>query len=413
MTSPRSESEPQPAPTNNWAGDLARLWVLMATAFLDMVGALIIIPLLPFYADNLGASKIEVGILISSFSAAQLLSAPLWGRFSDRYGRKPTLLIGLGASVVAYVVFAFAQSYWLLLLSRIVQGGGGGTVGVIQAYVADAVEPRKRSRALGWLSASTNVGVVLGPVIGSFAARFGIQAPGLFAAALALVSLFFANHFLRESHGAESRKKAKSAKSPMQTALRVLKFPGDPASRLIWIYAVAIGSFYGVNFVLVFFLQQQFGVSEVTIGYFFAYIGGLSVVIRIFLLGWVVDKLGEPRTVRLGAVFLALGLALTPFTTNLVQLALTVACIPLGTAFSFPAVTALLSQVIGDHERGVYMGVQQTYGGILRVLYPLYAGWAFDFFSGAKVPFLTSAALVLSTLLLGRKMESYQRGERG
>jgi multidrug resistance protein len=377
-----------------------------------MVGALRDIPLLPFYADNLGASKIAVGVLVSSFSAAQLLSAPLWGRVSDRYGRKPTLLIGLGASVVAYVIFAFAESYWLLLASRIVQGGGGGTVGVIQAYVADAVEPRKRSRALGWLSASTNVGVVLGPVIGSAAARWGIQAPGLLAAALALVNMFFASRFLRESHGDEARKKAKSARSPWNTALRVLVHAGEPASRLIWIYAVAIGSFYGVNFVLVFFLQQQFGVNEATIGFFFAYIGGLSVVIRIGLLGWVVDKFGEPRTVRLGAVFLSLGLALTPFTTSLPVLAITVACIPLGTAFSFPAVTALLSQVIGDHERGVYMGVQQTYGGIMRVLYPLYAGWAFDFFQGAKVPFLTSAALVLSTLLLGRKMENYQGGGR-
>jgi MFS family permease len=318
-------------------------------------------------------------------------------------------MIGLGASVVAYVIFAFAESYWLLLASRIVQGGGGGTVGVIQAYVADAVEPRKRSRALGWLSASTNVGVVLGPVIGSTAVRWGTPAPGLLAAGLALVNMFFASRFLRESHSDEARKKARDARSPWQAAIRVLAHAGDPASRLIWIYALAIGSFYGVNFVLVFFLQQQFDVNEVTIGFFFAYIGGLSVVIRIGLLGWVVDKIGEPRTVRLGIVLLSLGLALTPFTTTLPALAVTVACIPLGTAFTFPAVTALLSQVIGDHERGVYMGLQQTYGGIMRVVYPLYAGWAFDYFSGAKVPFLTSAVLVLSTLLLGRKMETYRK----
>ena len=406
MTSTLPTERPAPPPRST---DLGRLWVLMATAFLDMVGALMVIPLLPFYADNLGASKIAVGVLVSSFSAAQLLSAPLWGRVSDRYGRKPTLLIGLGASVVAYVIFAFAESYWLLLASRIVQGGGGGTVGVIQAYVADAVEPKKRSRALGWLSASTNAGVVLGPVIGSAAARWGMPAPGLLAAALALVNMFFASRFLRESHGDEARKKAKKARSPWNTAVRVLVHAGEPPSRLIWIYAVAIGSFYGVNFVLVFFLQQQFGVDEGTIGFFFAYMGGLSVLIRIWLLGWVVDRLGEPRTVRLGAVLLSLGLGLTPFTTTLPVLAMTVALIPLGTAFTFPAVTALLSQVIGEHERGVYMGVQQTYGGILRVIYPLYAGWAWEYFGGAKVPFITSAIFVLSTLLLGRGMEKYKK----
>ncbi len=357
----------------------------------------------------MGASKFEVGVLVSSFSAAQLLSAPLWGRVSDRFGRKPTLLIGLGASVVAYVVFAFADTFWLLLVSRIVQGGGGGTVGVIQAYVADAVEPAKRSKALGWLSAATNAGVVLGPVIGSAAARWGMAAPGLLAAALSLLNMFFASRYLVESHGVDARRKAKTARSPWQMVVRVAAHWYEPPSRLIWIYAVAIGAFYGVTAYLVFFLQQQFGVDEGTIGFFFAYMGGLSVLIRIWLLGWVVDKLGEPRTVRLGAVLLALGLGLTPFTTTLPVLAMTVALIPLGTAFTFPAVTALLSQVIAEHERGVYMGVQQTYGGILRVIYPLYAGWAWEQFGGAKVPFITSAIFVLSTLLLGRGMEQYKK----
>ncbi|HSJ64711.1 MAG TPA: MFS transporter [Gemmatimonadaceae bacterium] len=406
MTSTQPTPDSTPPPSRSDA--FGRLWVLMTTAFLDMVGALMVIPLLPFYSEELGASKLLLGVLVSSFSAAQLLSAPLWGRVSDRYGRKPTLMIGLGASVVAYVIFAFAHEFWMLLLSRVVQGAGGGTVGVIQAYVADAVAPKQRSRALGWLSASTNAGVVLGPVFGSAAARWGMAAPGLLAAGLSLVNMFFASHYLKESHGHEARQKAKSARSPMETALRVVRHPGEPTSRLIWIYSVAIGAFYGVTAFLVLFLEERFGVTEQTVGWFFAYMGGLSVVIRIWLLGWVVDRIGEPRTVRLGAVLLAAGLGLTTFTTTLPVLALTVALIPLGTAFSFPAVTALLSQVIGDHERGVYMGVQQTYGGILRVIYPLYAGWAWEQFGGAKVPFLTSAAFVLLTLLLGRRMEEYQ-----
>jgi MFS family permease len=381
----------------------------MATAFLDMVGALMVIPLLPFYADTLGASKVEVGLLVASFSAAQLLSAPLWGRVSDRYGRKPTLIIGLGASVIGYLIFAMANSVGLLLLSRVVQGAGGGTVGVIQAYVADAVQPKNRARALGWLSAATNVGVVLGPVLGSRAFTLGTAAPGIFAATLSLLNIGFALKFLVESHGTAARAAARRAGSPWQTSLRVLLNWGEPASRLIWIYSIAIGSFYGVTAYLVFFLQQEFGVTEQTIGYFFAYLGGLSVVIRIFLLGWVVDRFGEARTMRLGAILLSLGLGLTPFTTSLPVLAITVALIPLGTAFSFPSVTALLSRVIGEHERGVYMGVQQTYGGILKVIYPLYAGWAWDQFGGAKVPFVTSAVFVAATMLLGIHMPKHRQ----
>ena len=144
------------------AGSRSKLWILMITAFIDMVGLLMVIPLLPFYAKSLGAGGLVVGTLISSFAVAQLISAPMWGRFSDAYGRRPALLVGLGASVIAYIIFAFALSLphplFFLFLSRIVQGAGGGTVSVIQAYVADATAPEERAKALGWLSAATIFG---------------------------------------------------------------------------------------------------------------------------------------------------------------------------------------------------------------------------------------------------------------
>ena len=157
----------------------AKLFTLMATAFVDMLGLLMIIPLLPFYVKTLGGDGVTIlglhfgigtiiGFIVASFTVAQLLSAPMWGRFSDRVGRRPTLLIALGASAIAYLIFGFAHSLLLLFLSRIVQGAGGGTVGVIQAYVADSTDPKDRARALGWLSATTNLGVALGPVLGFF-----------------------------------------------------------------------------------------------------------------------------------------------------------------------------------------------------------------------------------------------------
>src|SRR6184192_4721830 len=124
----------------------AKLAVLIVTNFVDMVGLLMIIPLMPFYAREMGGGALIVAILMGSFTAAQLISAPWWGRFSDRYGRRPALLVGLTASCIAYVVFAYAGSLWLLFLSRLVQGAGGGTVSVIQAYVADAVEPKDRAK---------------------------------------------------------------------------------------------------------------------------------------------------------------------------------------------------------------------------------------------------------------------------
>src|ERR671913_635022 len=153
-------------------GQFRRLAVLIGVNFVDMIGFMIVLPLLPFYALKLHATPETIGQLIASYSIAQLIAAPLWGRVSDRYGRRPALLIGLSASAIAYVVFGLATSVWLLFLSRLVQGAGGGTTGVAQAYVADTVEPADRARALGWLSAATSAGGMVGPAKGAFAPPF-------------------------------------------------------------------------------------------------------------------------------------------------------------------------------------------------------------------------------------------------
>jgi len=224
----RGVTEPNPP-----AG-FRRLAVLIAVNFVDMVGFMIVLPLLPFYALDLQATPELVGLLIAAFSIAQLIAAPFWGRVSDRYGRRPALLIGLTASAIAYVVFGFAESLWLLFLSRLVQGAGGGTTGVAQAYVADTMPPRERAKALGWLSAATSAGVAFGPVIGSFAAHLGKAAPGLIAAALCLVNVAFAWRWLPESRLREAgppplRRPDRAGRRPVPRAGRPA--PGRPRRR--------------------------------------------------------------------------------------------------------------------------------------------------------------------------------------
>ena len=380
---------------------LRKLLVLIVTAFVDMVGLLMVIPLMPFYARKLGAGSLMVTIMVVSFTAAQLLSAPLWGRFSDRYGRRPALLVGLGAAAIAYVVFAYANSIWLLLLSRVVQGAGGGTVGVIQAYVADSTEPQNRAKALGWLSAATNLGVALGPPLGSLALLLGHTGPGEVAAGLCLINMIFAWKFLSESRDMEdARTSTRKAGASRAAITRVFTHAKDPGSRLIWMYAIAMGAFSAITAILPLFLADQFGIGEKHVWIFFTYIGTISVITRAVFLGKAVEKFGEARLARIGLVMLSIGIAGYPFVHSYVLLALTVALVPLGTAFTFPCVTSLLSRVISASERGLYMGVQQTYGGLARVVVPLWAGFAYDNL-GHAIPFLTSAALVLLTLLLG------------
>jgi MFS family permease len=417
----------------------SKLWILMITAFIDMVGLLMVLPLLPFYAKSLGQGGLMVGLLVSSFAVAQLLTAPMWGRMSDAYGRRPALLVGLTASAIAYVIFGYAlelpHPLFFLFLCRIVQGAGGGTVSVIQAYVADATQPGERAKALGWLSAATNAGVAIGPVLGSLTHAWGPRGPGLFAAALCVGNIVFAWKYLDESR--DMQEAAQSKADPTQRSrsrdavLHVVTHSAEPASRLIWIYAIAMGAFSGVMSMLALYLAKRFGVTEKTIGFFFAYTGIISVVTRALILGKMVDRFGEIRLSRFGSTLLAIGIAAMAFTKPIsdparvaamlggflpasavvvlpyLPLALAVALLPLGTAFTFPCVTAMLSHVIPSRERGLYMGVQQTFGGAARVIFPVVFGILFDL--ALPLPFLLSASLVVFTIYLGLGMESYVR----
>jgi len=415
----------------------AKLLTLMATAFIDMVGVLMIFPLLPFYVKKFGGNGISIfgahigigiitGFTIASFTVAQLISAPMWGRLSDRLGRRPILLIALTASGIAYLIFGFADSLWLLLLSRIVQGAGGGTVGVIQAYVADSTAPQDRARALGWLSATTNLGVALGPVLGSFAITLGKRdlipgsatlqmdhaAPGILAALLCLINIIFAARYLTESHNPGDHAPVEGEKklTPFQAIWRVISQSSEPSSRLIWIYAIAMGAYQGSFAVLALFLNVRFQVTEQSIGYFFMYVGSISVFTRVLLLGRMVDWLGESKLSRVGLLLLASGVLGMTLSHNLGMLGITVALIPLGTAFTFPCVTSMLSRVTSARERGLYMGMQQTYGGMARATAPIFFGWAFDTL-GTSSPYYFASALIVGTIFLTPQLALHKKSE--
>ena len=384
-----------------------KLTVLMITAFVDMLGLAMVIPLLPFYATKLGASATIVGVLIAAFSIAQLASAPLWGRFSDRYGRRPALLVGLLVSAVAYVIFAYASTLWLLLISRVVQGLGGGTIGVVQAYVADASDPNDRAKSLGWLSAATSLGAVVGPAIGSALIHWGRHAPGIASAIFCVAVSAFAWSYLRESRAEMTATGEHAVPQTSAGAVwSVIARPKEPAQRLIWIYAIAIGAFYGTAPTLPLLLANRLPINEGNVGYFVMYLGGMGVVVRAGILGRMIEWLGEARLTRRGLVLLAFGLAAVAAVHSYLTLLVALTLMPLGTAFVFPCVTAMLSRVVPNRHRGLYMGVQHTFGGVSRVVFPLAAGVAMDHL-GLGVPFVLAGVLVLATLLLTTSMEQY------
>lgn len=376
---------------------VGRLWVLMLTVFVDMIGFLIVLPLLPFYAEKLGADPVLIGGLVSAFAVAQFATAPLWGRLSDRYGRRPMILAGLLIQAVAYILFEGASTVWLLFFSRIVQGAGAGTVGVVQAYLSDSVPARDRAKALGWLTAATSAGVMVGPAIGSLAAGRGWLGPGYLAAMFCTLNFLFAWWWLPESAprdvSGSGRKKAKKGDTRL-AFVEVLRHPTGRVGSLVWIYAMGMMAFMAMNGVLALYLERRFGVTVRTIGWFFVYVGAVSLVMRTLILGPAVRRFGEVRILRMGILSIAIGQACLPLARNFWELAVAVLLIPVGTALLFPATTSMVSHRAPEGQVGLMLGVQQAYGGISRMIGPLWAGAAFQHL-GIETPFWICGALMV------------------
>jgi len=394
----------------------------MLTVFGDMLGFLMIVPLLPIYATRFGATPFQVTLMISTYAVAQLATAPLWGRWSDRHGRRPVLMLGISISMVSHLLFAFACSNWaaahfdmrglvaLLYVSRFVQGAGGATTGVVQAYVGDAVIAEDRAKALGWISAATSAGVAIGPAIGSIVAVADPAGPGLAAAALCVVNLVFVAQALPESTSHETRADAKKAKRGQvrRRLLEVVSHPTRSIPRLVWIYGVAMMAFMAMNSVLALFLMTKFGFTEATIGYVYSGVGITSLVMRSVVLGPAVRRLGETGVMRAGLVSLMLSFALQPFAPHIATFCLALFLIPVGTALLFPATSSLVSRFCDRSELGAVMGVQQAYGGVARLIGPIWAGASFQLLQPGA-PFWISSGLAFLTLLFALGVQPPQR----
>jgi predicted MFS family arabinose efflux permease len=273
---------------------------------------------------------------------------------------------------------------------------------VAHAYVADSVEPGDRAQALGWLSAATSLGVMLGPVIGSLAAAWGQEAPGLIAAGLCVINTVFAWIWLPESKppvvGPHPRR------PPMwQPVLAVFRKPGTPVPRLIWIYGAGMLGFAAMTSVFALFLEGRFGVTEQTIGYFFFYVGFLSLLMRSLALGPIVRRIGERGAMRAGTILLSIGLASYPLAHSLWVLALIIPLVPVGTALLFPSTTALISHATSKAELGTTMGVAQTFAGLARVVAPLFATSVYQRF-GDSMPFVLGGLIVAGVGVLAFRL---------
>lgn len=384
---------------------LKRLWVLMVTAFVDMIGFALLLPLVPLYATRFGADAFTVGLLMAAYAFAQMVSAPLWGRLSDHLGRRPVILGAQAVAATAFVTFAYADTVWLLLVCRLVQGAGGGTTSVLSAYVSDSVGPRERAKGLGWLTACTSAGVMIGPAIGSLAisAGWGLESPGLIAAVLCLLNIAFAWRWLPESSAVVLPSERRERPSIRHQMLTALGHPTLPVNTLIWIYTAGMMAFFAMNAVLALYLADRFGIHEGNIGWYYVVVGGVSVVMRAAVLGAMVQRFGEVRTLRLGALLLGIGMCTAPLAATPVTFLMAILLIPSGTALLFPSTTSLVSRYADPRQMGQTLGVQQAFGGMSRLLGPIWGGAVFQHV-GQGMPFWLAGSLVLATALFSLRL---------
>jgi MFS transporter, DHA1 family, tetracycline resistance protein len=370
--------------------------VIWTTVALDLIGFGIILPVLPRFASDAGASPTTAGFLVASFSVAQLIFAPIWGRVSDRIGRKPVLIVSLVGTAVGSLLTGLAGSFLLLLfLGRLVDGASGASVSVAQASVTDIADDDQRPRLLGLLGAAFGAGFALGPAIGGLAALVDHRLPFFIAAAIAGVNALVAVKRLPETHPARS-----GVTEPARTVVtdaRTRVVPG--LVPLITATFVAVAAFAGFEATFSLLMKARFDLSEsATYGVFFV-IGMALVVVQGGLIHTVATWLGETRTIRFGLTCNAIGLLLVAVDDGWPTLTAGLTLLVLGQGLLMPTLTSAVGGRARAEKRGVVLGFQQSAGGFGRVIGPIMAGYLFEHV-GVSAPYVAAAVLAVVALAI-------------
>jgi MFS transporter, DHA1 family, tetracycline resistance protein len=368
------------------------LAIIFLTVFIDLLGFGIIIPLLPFYAERFGGSAETVALLSASFSAMQFVFMPIWGRLSDRVGRRPILLLGLFGSFASYLAFGLAGSLPLLFVSRMFAGIAGATVSTAQAFIADTTTPENRAKGMGLVGAAFGLGFIFGPALGGVLSRWGHIVPPLFASALSLFNLGAAWFLLPESRPAHVPRTEREAHSRLEALRKALTRPTLPA--LLAVYVTVVAAFSGFETTFALFSERRFGFTEETIGYLFAYVGLVLSIVQGGLVGRVVRRFGEARLVPPAILMVAAGLALIGMSRSVFELFVANGVLAIGMGFNTPALTALISKRSDPEDQGGVLGVSQGLASLARIVGPAWGGYLFDRW-GMASPYFSSAVLML------------------
>jgi MFS family permease len=346
----------------------------------DILGLTIIIPLLPFYAESLGASATVVGLLISSYALCQLVAGPVLGRISDHMGRKPLLIVSQIGTLIGFLILAFAHTLWLVFLSRIIDGLTAGNLSLAQAYIADVTKPEERTKAFGVIGIAFGIGFMIGPGISGLLSQYGLAYPIFAAAFLSASSVICTMTLLPRvtPHPDDTVTRL----SPFDWKGYVEYFARPKLGALLWQFFFFAFSFALFISGFALFAQRrytwqghEFGAHEV--GYVFLYVGFLGVILQGGLIGRLVKWLGERTLVWTGFGIAAVGYGLLAWTQTVAQL-IFATTVNAGSGVLRPAVTSLITQQAGRREQGVVLGLTQSITSIAQIVAPVIAGVLID-----------------------------------
>jgi MFS family permease len=378
--------------------------IIFLTVFIDLIGFGLILPLLPLFSKNFGASGFVIGAIMASYSLMQFIFAPIWGRLSDRIGRKPVLLGSTACACGSYVLFAIAsgmagkKALWLILASRVVAGICGANITVAQAYIADITPPEKRSARMGLIGMAFGLGFIFGPALGAVSITyFGLSGPGWTAAALCAANFLSALIILRESW--KPAEHSTQQRPHFAQFLHTLRHPA--LGLLIGIFFLATFSFtcfettIGLLVSKVFHLDLTKDKSVQTIAWLIVYCGVLGALVQGGLTGRLVKKLGEPKLISFSLVLAAIGIGAMPYSKTWALLLIGLGIFAVGSSLTRPPVFGMISLLTPRTEQGATMGVAQGIGSIARIIGPIFAASLFD--KHFALPYLICAAVLFFT----------------
>jgi MFS family permease len=387
----------------------ASLLVLFLTVFIDLIGFGMVIPFLSFYAREYGASGTTVGAVVGIYSIMQFFFAPIWGRVSDRIGRRPVILISLTASCTGYFLFAVAHSLALLFVSRIIAGVGGANIGTAQAYIADTTTLENRAKGMGLIGAAFGLGFILGPPLSGILSTVGIHhglhgnfLPGIAAGSLSLVALCVALFVLGESKKADTTVRSGI---PPQFDRRIWAELGEHrllASIMLTLFLMLL-AVAGMETSVTLHARDRFHFTQLQLAYFFLFMGVIVAIIQGGLVGRLAKAFGERALIAVGTASYTLGLLMVPSVWRVPLLYVVAFFVSIGTGLCYPCLTSLVTKAAPANEHGSMLGIATAVGSLARFVGPIVMGFFYDL-AQARGAFYGGAVLTFAAFLIAMMM---------